>query len=281
MRKQKRYDQTFFSPDAIRDAFNALEIFVREHPTVAAQFGEDPPALKISYGNMTVSKGNEKITYDNEEEFFADYRKAPEIATFGKYIGSASISVHHFSKLTDVEVECSARQAIEAAFERFEEHAPSSRLPEPLNTDLSDFIPPSPKIFIGHGRSPAWRELKEHLTDKHRYEVIAYEVGARAGHTVRDILEDMLIKSSIAFLVLTGEDRDDDGSLHARENVIHETGLFQGRLGFSRGIVLLEEGTVEFSNIHGIEQLRFSRGNIKEVFGDVVAVIKREFSSDL
>lgn len=89
----------------------------------------------------------------------------------------------------------------------------------------------------------------------------------------------MLIKSSIAFLVLTGEDLDDSGNLHARENVIHETGLFQGRLGFSRSIVILEKGTVEFSNIHGIDQLRFSPGNIKEVFGDVIAVIKREFGN--
>jgi predicted nucleotide-binding protein len=87
----------------------------------------------------------------------------------------------------------------------------------------------------------------------------------------------MLKRSSLAFLVLTGEDKDESGSLHARENVIHETGLFQGRLGFSRAIVLLEEGTAEFSNIHGIDQLRFSKGNIKEVFGDVIAIIKREF----
>ena len=89
----------------------------------------------------------------------------------------------------------------------------------------------------------------------------------------------MLNRSSIAFLVLTGEDLDDLGDLHARENVIHETGLFQGRLGFSRSIVLLEKGTVEFSNIHGIDQIRFSSGNIKETFGDVIAVIKREFTN--
>ena len=38
----------------------------------------------------------------------------------------------------------------------------------------------------------------------------------------------------------------------ARENVIHETGLFQGRLGFSCLIVILEESTVEFSNIQDL-----------------------------
>ena len=79
-------------------------------------------------------------------------------------------------------------------------------------------------------------------------------------------------------LVLTGEDETSDGKMRARQNVIHETGLFQGRLGFSKTIVLVEEDVEEFSNIKGIEQIRFSKGNIKETFGDVLATIKREFS---
>jgi len=74
---------------------------------------------------------------------------------------------------------------------------------------------------------------------------------------------------------MTGEDKTESGELHPRLNVVHEAGLFQGRLGFHRAIVLLEEGTTEFSNIYGVEQIRFK--NIREVFGDVVASIYREF----
>ena len=62
--------------------------------------------------------------------------------------------------------------------------------------------------------------------------------------------------------------------------VIHELGLFQGRLGFTRAIVLLEEGVKEFSNILGINQLRFAKGRIKETFGDVLATIRREFENN-
>ena len=134
-----------------------------------------------------------------------------------------------------------------------------------------------PSIFVGHGRSSLWRDLKDHLQDKHGFEVIAYETGARAGHTVRDILEDMLDRSSFALLVLTAEDEMADGALRARQNVIHEVGLFQGRRGFARAIVLLEEGAEEFSNVSGIQQIRFSRGNIRETFGDVLATLRREF----
>jgi len=37
-----------------------------------------------------------------------------------------------------------------------------------------------------------------------------------------------------------------------------------------------EEGTEEFSNIHGLQQIRFSKGKIRETIGDVLAVLKRE-----
>lgn len=86
----------------------------------------------------------------------------------------------------------------------------------------------------------------------------------------------MLDAAGIAFIILTGEDEQADGSVRARMNVIHEAGLFQGRLGFSKGIVLLEEGCGEFSNIEGLGQIRFPKGNIKAVFEDIRAVLERE-----
>ena len=90
----------------------------------------------------------------------------------------------------------------------------------------------------------------------------------------------MLSKTSFAILVLTGEDKMPEGSFRARQNVVHEAGLFQGRLGFNRAIILLEAGTEEFSNVQGIEQIRFGKGNINETFGDVLATLRREFTED-
>ena len=81
-----------------------------------------------------------------------------------------------------------------------------------------------------------------------------------AGQFTGNRLKEMLDESCMAFLIMTGEDEQADGSLHARENVIHEAGLFQGRLGFERAIILLEDDCKEFSNIHGLIYIPFPKG---------------------
>ena len=86
----------------------------------------------------------------------------------------------------------------------------------------------------------------------------------------------MLDEAGIALLVMTAEDEQNNQRFHARMNVIHEAGLFQGRLGFRRAIVLLEEGCEEFSNMHGVGQIRFPKGNIEAVFGEVRQILVRE-----
>ena len=65
-----------------------------------------------------------------------------------------------------------------------------------------------------------------------------------------------------------------------RQNVVHEAGLLQGRLGFNRAIALVEDGIEAFSNIDGVQQIRFERGNIRSTFGDVLATLKREFGNN-
>ena len=97
-----------------------------------------------------------------------------------------------------------------------------------------------------------------------------------AGMSTKERLAEMLDAACFAFLVMTAEDEHADGSKHARANVIHETGLFQGRLGFTRAIILLEEGCEEFSNIVGITQIRFPKGDITAQFEQVRRVLERE-----
>ncbi len=259
MQKSKSYPQTFFPPEIIRRAKDTFE-----------QTSGLVPIDKLN-AEMFVTHGMVTWTFDTTEEFYADYNADATEAQFMLCISDYWFKVNVTRTRTCVSVISKSRSHIEGVFQIFEGIASSCRRPlEAIDT-------PKPVIFIGHGHSPLWRDLKDHLTDKHGYCVQAYEVGSRTGHAVRDVLEDMLTRSSMAFLVLTAEDETATGTYHARQNVIHETGLFQGRLGFSRAIVLLEDGTQEFSNIAGIEQIRFNQGSIKETFGDVLAAIKREY----
>lgn len=114
------------------------------------------------------------------------------------------------------------------------------------------------KIFIGHGHSGAWRELQDFIQNRLKLEPDEFNRESTAGISTKERLETMLANASFAFLVMTAEDEHADTTKHARENVIHEVGVFQGRLGFRRAIVLLEEGCTEFSNITGIGQIRIS-----------------------
>lgn len=134
-------------------------------------------------------------------------------------------------------------------------------------------------VFIGHGRSALWRELKEFVQERLHLPVDEFNRVPVAGFTNIARLAEMLESAAIAFVIMTAEDETNEGKMHARMNVIHEVGLFQGRLGFERAIIMLEDGCEEFSNVQGLGQIRFPKGNIKAVFEEVRAVIEREIGN--
>lgn len=131
-------------------------------------------------------------------------------------------------------------------------------------------------VFIGHGHSSAWRDLKDFIQDRVGLPWDEFNRVPVAGITNITRLSQMLDDAAIAFLVLTGEDEQGDAKVHPRLNVVHEAGLFQGRLGFTKAIVLLEEGCEGFSNIEGLGQIRFPKANITAVFEEIRRVLERE-----
>ncbi len=254
MQKSKWYAKTRFSPEVLREA---AQVFVTASSCEESE-----------RGILETASGDESWHFDTPEEFYAAARDA-DTYTFTLRAKAGELRVMLFETgNSQVSIGLDTRASIESVFEPFERNLGASKLVverEPV------------KIFIGHGQDPQWRDLKDHLHDLHGLDVVAYEIGPRAGLSVKDVLQEMLTDSSFALLVLTAEDEQTDGSLHARQNVVHELGLFQGRLGFTRAVALLESGVTEFSNILGVNQIRFSKGHIRETFGDVVATIRREF----
>jgi predicted nucleotide-binding protein len=232
-------------------------------------FSEADLALgrKNDYRALTVKLGDCTWTYNTFAEFLATANQGTQTLYAISSNGKRNLIIFAREQSAGVEIEAPTRPEIESIISVFDKNAERCR-PLPKEKDT--------KIFIGHGRNELWRDLKDHLQDIHNYDIEAYETGSRGGLAVQEILEQMLDKSSLALLVMTGEDETKDGKLRARQNVVHEIGLFQGGLGFRRAIILLENGTEEFSNIAGLQQIRFSKNNIKETFGEVLGVLTRE-----
>lgn len=133
-----------------------------------------------------------------------------------------------------------------------------------------------PLIFIGHGRTKLWARLKIFLNDELALQTITYESESRVGEAIVTLLEKILDQASFAILVLTAEDETSEGLRRARQNVVHEAGLFQGRLGFRRAILIRQEGLEDFTNVAGLQYIGFTGDRIEDSFYEIQRVLKRE-----
>ena len=164
---------------------------------------------------------------------------------------------------------------LESVYEQLElyEELPNNTQ-QPMNNDAVNNE--NKKIFIGHGGSDMWRELKDFIVETLELPYDEFNRISAVGKSTSDRLKEMLEESFIAIIIMTGEDEQPDGSLRARENVIHEIGLFQGKLGFEQTIILLEDGCKDFSNIHGITHISFPKGKIESTFGGIFKALKQK-----
>lgn len=289
MTKTTRFHRVCFPRETIEEAIREMSTLGQIWVTERSRGSTDAKSNGCAFSGMRVGRGDTEWNFDDHDEFLGDlaepYTSADcmiEYEIQERYATRAvfALSISSYLGSSRVSASASSRGSVERLLAPFSKAAPRLRVPEPEPEPEPEPIPPEdpdPVVFIGHGQSPMWRDLKDHLADLHKYEIQAYETGARGGHTIRDVLESMLRKSTFAILVMTAEDGQEDGSIRARQNVVHEAGLFQGRLGFSRVAILLERGVETFSNIDGVQYIEFSPGNIRETFGDVVGTLRREF----
>lgn len=97
-------------------------------------------------------------------------------------------------------------------------HSLSNRDPESSPSEI--------RIFIGHGRSLVWHQLKSFLESELRLPCDEFNRISPVGMSIKDRLSAMLNEASFAFLIMTAEDELAGGGSHARLNVVHELGLF-------------------------------------------------------
>jgi len=133
-----------------------------------------------------------------------------------------------------------------------------------------------PCIFVGHGRSKLWGRVQVFVENELGVPVVTYESEPRTGESIVPVLEKMLDQATFAILVLTAEDMTPEGTKRVRQNVVHEAGLFQGRLGFKRAVMLIQDGIEGFSNVDGLQVIFFSKERVEQTFYELQRVLKRE-----
>ena len=126
------------------------------------------------------------------------------------------------------------------------------------------------RVFISHGKDPCWKELQHFLENQLERPTIELAQRISNGRTVIVKLAEAANSCSHAIVLMTGDDLTVDGAARVRENVMHEIGYFQGRLGLDRVILLREEGVSMPSNLGGIVYIPFTKGKIASVFESLI-----------
>lgn len=132
-------------------------------------------------------------------------------------------------------------------------------------------------VFVGHGHNKLWNEVIRFLKDDLKIEDVNYfERDSHAGRSIADALRDFRKETNFAIIVMTAEDETAQKTKRTRQNVIHEIGFFQGKLGFEKVAILKQDGVESFSNIDGLQYISFSENNISQTFYELQKMLKRE-----
>jgi len=215
---------------------------------------------------FTITVGEDVRSHGRAAEFFAELAAAPREARLREDQDDAYLEVHRTSSETTIEL---ASPSADDADRLISVVSLTRR-------DAAEHAPRRLQVFLGHGRDHQWRALRDHLRDHPGIEVLTYEDETVAGDAARSVLESLADRAELAIVLHTAEVRVQSGWSYAVPNVIHETGFFQGLLGWNRTLIVREDTCRPATNVSGLTEVRFSDGNVREAFGDVVAFLRRK-----
>ena len=129
-------------------------------------------------------------------------------------------------------------------------------------------------IFISHGRNPEWFAVQRFLEDRFDAPVHAFESAPWGGRAITEAISSYLQRCSLSVCILTAEDFTGDGRKFARQNVIHEVGLFQGQHGFDSVVLLVEEGCDFVPEAAVPYTIYFPHNKIHRTFYQLAEIVK-------
>lgn len=282
MWKARHFPNTRFAPDTIRSAISRASQTLRTASLDA--YGQDVSPNGISH-ELYIREGQDESSYFEIERWLAVYRRlSPSgsalMRTSIPFDGQLQLQVDRTDSIVRVTHPTEERiEAVLAVFEEAPEHAGNTATrttASPTHSGSQEPIQPSPiRVFVAHGRSSSWRSVADALRDDHGLEVLYFESLKRAGMTVNQVLETALGLATHAIAVMTAEDHLEGGIRRSRQNVIHEIGLFHGRLGFDRVIILHEASVERFSNMEGIIYIPFDANSPELSVAKIIAALDK------
>lgn len=198
----------------------------------------------------------------------------------------AALTQHLLAEMKVATQLAAAKQDFRPLFEEQLKHAEQllrqlSVLAEVGQTGTRSYPSATPltkKVFIVHGHDDTnWLWMRHILTEPpykgYGIEPIIIREQAGQSKPILQKFEDAAAESSYAICIFTPDDMirvKKDGSQHeqARPNVIFETGWFVGRLGPSRVLLLVKNGTQLHSDFDGVSKVPFAV-NIEEQMAQI------------
>jgi sugar/nucleoside kinase (ribokinase family) len=133
-------------------------------------------------------------------------------------------------------------------------------------------------VFVGHGGSPEWITVRDFIQKRMGLPCYSFESDAWDSLEVTAALTSYLDRCGFAVGVLTAEDLTMDGRRVARQNVIHEVGLFQGRYGFDRVALLVEEGCDFVPALTEVSIIPFRANFVEQALYELAEALRQKLS---
>jgi sugar/nucleoside kinase (ribokinase family) len=130
-------------------------------------------------------------------------------------------------------------------------------------------------VFLAHGTDPQWRKVWQFLEEDCHLQVYGAQPGP-SGEGQGEAMARLVALCGFAVCLLTGQDTMRTGHRYPDQSVVHQAGVFQGRVGFGRVALLVEEGVEIFSNVAGLICPPFRRGNVESTFWHLTRMLRRE-----
>jgi predicted nucleotide-binding protein len=133
------------------------------------------------------------------------------------------------------------------------------------------------RIFVSHGRPLDWLKVQAYIEKDIHIPTLELAQEANKGRTLLQKLDEESDRCSYAVIVMTGDDDFGDGTVRARENVMHEIGFFQGKYGLGRVCLLYQQGTSIPTNIQGLAYIPYAKDGIEATFGLLLRELNAAF----